>query len=515
MTLVKKINPTKNLFQKNQVIESLKLNIETPKVLPEKSYDEQKAEIDRLVKASGANINVKKDSIYIPIDKLGHLYWCKCTTNYAASKMTISNPPKPKFECEGTCDLNTEKLDELIKKTQEMNKEQKVKDSFIDKIIKRKDKVILYCESIYMLKDKFYFSCRNLFNKIPTIGTLIIGGISALAAIKIGATIWSFISGGLFTNMHYNPTDKRAGVLKNFEKSKAKYTRSTYHTQALDNTLDMLVPVMQANEAILETVGGKIGCTFIKDKMFITAKHFALYLYDAITIKTKDYDYRIEKSEYDFLELEGRDIVIIKIFDKKFPSFKDISKFLITDDTINYLYEASVVFVTPKNTKTSARILVREVSEYTHSVSGEKVFCKDSFTIPYSGVKGECGYFYAINNPRLNNKRLCGIHVAGSSTNSCAAIFTLDDFNVAENEFKQNNTTQGLDNEPIFDPATIECGNVKIIRIVDKSEKTRMPTKSEITKTLMYDPDKSTTEVLPLTRRDGVSPLQEGLKKKN
>jgi len=103
-----------------------------------------------------------------------------------------------------------------------MNKEQKVKDSFIDKIIKRKDKVILYCESIYMLKDKFYFSCRNLFNKIPTIGTLIIGGISALAAIKIGATIWSFISGGLFTNMHYNPTDKRAGVLKNFEKKQSK-----------------------------------------------------------------------------------------------------------------------------------------------------------------------------------------------------------------------------------------------------------------------------------------------------
>jgi len=56
----------------------------------------------------------------------------------------------------------------------------------------------------------------------------------------------------------------------------------------------------------------------------------------------------LKKSEYDFLELEGRDIVIIKIFDKKFPSFKDISKFLITDDTINYLYEASVVFVTPK-----------------------------------------------------------------------------------------------------------------------------------------------------------------------
>jgi len=79
------------------------------------------------------------------------------------------------------------------------------------------------------------------------------------------------------------------------KKSKAKYTRSTYHTQALDNTLDMLVPVIQANETILETVGGKIGCTFIKDKMFITAKHFALYLYDAITIKTKDYDYRIEK----------------------------------------------------------------------------------------------------------------------------------------------------------------------------------------------------------------------------
>lgn len=274
------------------------------------------------------------------------------------------------------------------------------------------------------------------------------------------------------------------------------------------NGCDIMTSVLKTNTYEMQINGSTIGfATCIKERIFIMPWHFITHLFARVSngsyspskvarfVKTNNRNIGFEVTLSDLFEyfeeteLQFNDLVLVQL-PRHVPLHRDIVDYFVDDGIMRKMLsncEALISFpfvdgVIHHNT-TADFAQNRRIND----IDGTWYELREYFM--YRGVdtmKGHCGGLVSYLNPRIQKKKIFGIHVAGNTTNRSGfcAVVTSDSLRKALKAFKVIETIvpEGIDQDipqGLFTDLFFGTGTA--------NKTPRVPCKTSFTKTLMHD----------------------------